>query len=140
MSSRNFETFSLRATPIEQRPLGTIQRRHSFSLNRTAYEALGRPAAVELLFDRDDQVLGLRPVDPSERHAYPVRRQQASESYLLAFQAFARYYGIPVGEPRRYEGHMEDGILVFDLKQEPIPMIDRRRSRETSQPHLAGVE
>lgn len=133
----HFETFTQRSTPIERRPLISIQRRGTLSANKTAFEALGSPAAVEMLYDREAQIIGLRPVDPSVRHAYPVRRQAASQSYLLAFHAFANYYQIPLGEPRRYIAEVDNGVLTVDLKQEPIPLPDRRRVRTDAQ-QLAG--
>ncbi len=97
----NFETFTRRAAPVASTPLVTIQKRGTFSLNRAAYELLGSPEAVELLYDRDERVMGIRAVDPDTRHAYPMRKQPSSYSYLFAGQAFAKYYGIPIGETRR---------------------------------------
>jgi len=114
----NWEAFTRRATPVVSGPLVTIQKRGTISLNRAAHELLGAPPAVELLFDVDEHVIGFRPVDPGVHHAYPVRKQPSSFSYLVAGQAFAKYYGIPIGETRRYTAAMIGDVLAIDLKQE----------------------
>ncbi len=134
----NFETFTRRSTPVTATPLVTIQKRGTISLNRTAYELLGSPEAVELLYDRGERVIGIRAVDPDTRHAYPMRKQPSSYSYLFAGQAFAKYYDIPIGETRRYEAEMIGDVLAVDLKQ--TAMIPPPREREgATRAHVAAV-
>ncbi len=127
----NFETFTRRSTPVAATPLVTIQKRGTISLNRTAHELLGSPEAVELLFDKGEQVIGIRAVDPSIRHAYPLRKQPSSYSYLVAGQAFAKYYNIPIGETRRYEAEMIGDVLAIDLKQTAVTPVSRDRGNAT---------
>jgi len=125
-----FEVFTRRATPVSLEPMMTIQRRGSLSLNRAAVEALGEPEAVELLYDRKERVMGIRPVDPKAQHAYKIRKQPSSVSFLIAGQAFTQYYGIPTDKPIRYRAKMADGVLTVDLKQEGIDATStRERSR-----------
>ena len=128
-----FETFTRRATPLAAEPRVAIQKRGTISLNRSAFEALGSPAAVELLFDKGEQVVGIRPVPPDVRHSYPLRKQPSSFSYLIAGQAFCNYYGIPTGETRRYAATTIDDVLAIDLKQDaerPITRGQGKPSRE----------
>ena len=42
-------------------------------LNRVAFEALRRPTAVELMFDRTYGMIGIKPVRPDAHNAFPVR-------------------------------------------------------------------
>jgi hypothetical protein len=42
-------------------------------LNRVAFEALGGPAAVELLFDETRKVIGLKPIERNRRNAFLVK-------------------------------------------------------------------
>jgi hypothetical protein len=115
-----FEVFTARKTRSVTVPYFTIQQRGNFSLNRLAYEMLGEPQAVELLYDRVDHIIGLRPIDPSEKHAYPVRRQQNSASYVVSGHSFCSYYSIPTEITRKYTAVINDGMLTADLKTEAI--------------------
>ena len=135
----NFQTFTRRATPVVATPMVTIQKRATMSLNRSAYEALGQPQAVELLFDPDEQIIGFRGVDPSVRHAYPIRKQPTSYSYLVAGKAFAEHFRIPVGETRRYEAEMIGDVLAIDLKQEATKPVRRDGGKPHRAPTVAAA-
>lgn len=113
----NFEVFNRRAAPVTAQPLVTIQKRGTMSFNRAAFEALGGPEAVELLFDRQERVVGFRPVGADVPHAYRPRKQGHTYNYLVAGQAFTQHYGIETDTARRYPAAMLDGVLVVDLKQ-----------------------
>lgn len=115
-----FEVFTRRATPLSKGPFVTIQRKGILSLNLDAFEALGKPEAVELVYDRSERVMGFRPVSPDVPHAYRPRKQGASSSFLVAGQAFTRYYGIVTDTARRYPATMIDDVLAIDLKAEGI--------------------
>ena len=114
----DFETFTRRATPVVFQPIVTFQRRGVLALNRAAYEALGEPVAVELLYDRGRQLVGVRPVDPKAAHAYRVRKQPDSATYLVAAKSFMQFYGIPNDQARRYEAALLDGVLIADLSRD----------------------
>lgn len=129
----NFEVFTRRSRPVVKQPSVAIQRRGNFSINRAAYELLGEPEAVELLFDRTERIMGMRPIDPSTPHAYPVRKQPNSASYLVAGNAFTQFYNIPIGTTRRFDAAVIDGVLAVDLKTEGHEIITHRgRAAETS--------
>jgi hypothetical protein len=85
-------------------------------LNQDAYEALGRPEAVELLFDRDEQMMGFRSVPKSVSHAYAVRPQRNASSLLVSGRAFNQFYGIEIDEARRHPATMVGDVLAIDLK------------------------
>ena len=51
----------------------TINYKSSLMLNRAAFEAIGRPAAVELLFDQTYGIIGVKPVRPDAHNAFPVK-------------------------------------------------------------------
>ena len=113
----DFEVFQRRSAPVVNQPLVTIQARGTMSFNRAAFEALGEPAAVELLYDRAERLMGFRPVDPAAPHAYQPRKQGRTANYIVAGTAFTQYFGIETGAARRYPAAMLEGALVVDLKQ-----------------------
>lgn len=114
-----FETFTRRMIPLVKKPSVTIQKRGTLSINQAAFVALGSPKAVELLFDKTRRIIGMRPVDPTVEHAYPMRPQANKEvgPFIVAGGAFTKYYGIPTDESRRWFVDIEDGVLLIDLRR-----------------------
>lgn len=117
---REFETFTRRMIPLVKKPFVTIQKRGTMSFNKAAHVALGSPEAVELLYDKANDVIGIRAIDPSVDHAYPMRPQANKEEgpYIVSGSAFTKYYGIKTEEARRYSADIEDGVLIIDLRSE----------------------
>ena len=114
-----FETFTRRLIPLVKKPSVTIQKRGILSFNKAAYVALGSPKAVELLFDKSRRIIGIRPVDPTVDHAYPMRSQANKDDgpFLVAGGLFTKYYEIPTDESRRWSVDIEDGVLLIDLRR-----------------------
>ncbi len=136
MSDRfNFEVFDKRATSFVKRPEATIQTKGMISLNASAYHALGSPKAVELLYDRDQQVLGMRPVETDAPHAYPIRGVGAGSTYMVSGRAFFGYYGIATDRPVRRDAAIVDGVLILDLKD---PGRDATSNRNRAKLRDAG--
>jgi hypothetical protein len=127
-----FEIWDKRAATASKNPMVTIQKTGSFSLNRAAYKLLGEPETVELLFDREQSLVGFRAVSPTSPRAYPVRPQgKNAATFMIAGQAFARYYGLDTTTARRYSVEMRDGILVLDLKSESIDVTGPRAATKS---------
>jgi hypothetical protein len=128
----NFEVFTRRMVPLVKQPAVTIQRRGNISVNRAAYEALGKPEAVELLYDPDEKIVGFRPIPTTKDHAYPMRPQGQKEigPYLVAGMAFTKYYGIDTTVARRWPAEMQGDILCVDLKQESTIVTSNRSASD----------
>src|SRR5215212_10591398 len=63
----DFERFDQRHIAISGSPFVTIQRGgRVMTINRAAYEMLGGPRAVELLYSKQNRVIGVRQVSPKE--------------------------------------------------------------------------
>jgi hypothetical protein len=71
----DFEVFTRRMIPLVKQPTVMLQKRGTMSFNKAAHVAMGSPEAVELLYDRAQKVIGIRPVAPELEHAYPMRPQ-----------------------------------------------------------------
>ncbi|HEY2202134.1 MAG TPA: hypothetical protein VGH56_09600 [Solirubrobacteraceae bacterium] len=133
-----FETFKRqRVAPSKDATL-TIQRRGAMSLNRAAFEALDEAEVVELLWDRDERLIGLRKAEPGTPHAYTVRPagRDPTSTWVFSGSAFTRYYGIATEVPRRYTCRLEDAMLIADLKEPGIVVGNRARPRESAQEAL----
>jgi hypothetical protein len=116
----NFEVFTRRARPAVSQPMVTVQRGGALGLNQAAVAALGDPEAVLLLFDREERMIGLRPVDRSEPNAYPVQRQPSGKGAVVTAKAFTQFYGISTEQARRYMAQFYGDVLGADLKQDTV--------------------
>lgn len=123
-----FEVFKKRSKPLNGQSYVTVQRRGTMSMNTAAYNALGSPAAIELLYDAAERIIGMRPAEQSSEYAYPMRGVRGS--YVLSGIAFANYYGIDTSVSRRYPAYVEDGVLCVDLKGESTELVGRRTTQK----------
>ena len=117
-----FEVFNkASASKGKVAPTVTIQRRGMFSISREAYALVGEPPAVELLWDPDRRIIGIRATDQSNANAHLVHAQSPKRDngpLIVTATKFARHYGIPTDEPCRRVVQLEDDILCIDLKEE----------------------
>jgi hypothetical protein len=127
-----FEVFDRKAATASKNPMVSIQKQGSFSLNRAAYKLMDEPEMVELLFDRAEKLIGFRNVPANNPRAYPVRAQgKNAATFMIAGQAFTKYYGIDTSTARRYSVKMQDGILVLDLKSESTVVTGPRAAMKS---------
>jgi hypothetical protein len=126
-----FEVFKKRFAPLVKQPYVTLQKKGIMSINKAAYLALGSPEAIELLYDREAKIIGLRPVEPSVEHAYPIRNagDTSANAFLLSGTAFTHYYEIPTPTSVRYPATIEEGMLRIDLKLEGTEVTSNRSGR-----------
>jgi len=78
------------------RPRVTLSNRNVLLLNRSAFEALGSPAAVKLKYEEDRRVIGVMPGDPRHSNAFPVRQKDRWYNRVVNMQPFCRHYGIDI--------------------------------------------
>lgn len=128
-----FEVFDKRMAPLAKAPSVTIQKRGIFSINRAAHKLIGEPETVELLFDKENQVIALRP--SKEPHAYSIRPQSSRDTgqVILSATAFTQYYDIDTSVSRRYKPYEQDGMLCIDLAGSSTVVRGNRAKREGSE-------
>lgn len=96
----------------------TLQRRGLISLNHAAFQALGEPPAVALLYDASEGIVGLRKVDSTYPNGYQVRKQANSRSYLVGARGFTSFNKIDAEVPRRFVGRQySDDVWGFVLDE-----------------------
>lgn len=128
----NWEVYSRQGRNASSEPLVSIQRTGSLALNKAAYDAIGKPEAVQLLFDRQEQLIGLRPAARGDENAYVVRRQERSSTHLVAARTFTNYYDIDTSATRRYQTEMYDDVLGVHLQQERARGNSEKRGARAS--------
>jgi len=114
----NFEKFRRYKVTSEPVPIVAFHLRGLFALNELAYEALNRPEAIELFYDRSDKVIGLKGAERGSPDSYAVRHH-TKHSYQVEGRSFMKFYEIPEeAAGRRYQAEMMDGILAIDLQKQ----------------------
>ncbi|MGY2151363.1 hypothetical protein ACW9HM_18005 [Nocardia gipuzkoensis] len=128
-----FEVFSKKMAPLAKAPSVTIQKRGIFSINKAAHDMIGSPETVELLYDRENQIVALRQSD--QAHAYGLRQQSSRSDtgqVVLSATAFTQYYDIDTSISRRYKPYLHEGMLCIDLKGPSAEVVGNRTKRKSS--------
>ena len=115
-----FEVYDRKSKPVAKEPLVTFQARGSFGINEAAWEALGCPSEVEILYDPEERIVGFRQAEEASPHGYPVHKQTNGRTYHFGGVGFTKYYGIETGRSRRFAMRDFDGVYGIDLKEEPV--------------------
>jgi hypothetical protein len=135
MASPNFETYSRDLPPLKRYPWVTVQKRGVISLNHAAYTSLGEPSAVHLLYDPQEQILGLRPADWSADGAHAVRSQTGKPAgpFVISAIAFMNHYAIERLSSYRWTAYTDDDeTLCINLNSPRIPVTSNRAKCNTS--------
>lgn len=94
----------------------SLNGRGHFQLNQKAVDELGGAEAVVLLYERASRRIGLKPSSRDVEHAYELKRQTSSQTYLVRARSFCTYYGINVGDTVVFNDvTTENGMIVLDL-------------------------
>jgi len=99
----------------------TLNSRGVMLFNSRAFEAIGSPAAAELMFDEESRVIGLRPRDLRFQNAFPFRHIQRAPKYkyrILHAAPFCRHFDIkPKNTVLFTQPDMDnDGTLLLALE------------------------
>jgi hypothetical protein len=87
---------------------------------------------VELLYDRDDRVIGLRAIDAAAEHACRVRSTTGRDNgpYIISAVAFTRFYEIETRQSIRWEAELDDDVLCIYLDRPGTPVTSNRASNK----------
>ena len=101
------------------KPRVTINHKRVILLNGPAFEAIGRPKAVELCFDRKYGIIGLRPLkDPQDtKNAFPLKPKRPGSYWTITAAAFCTHFNIRIEGTQVFTEPTLDhtGILELDL-------------------------
>lgn len=91
-------------TVFEGRPNGaardvprvTLGPNSTILVNEAAWARMGRPEAVELMYDAPNRLIGMRRTDPKRANAFPLKQKPKTRYRSIAAGAFLRHFGIKV--------------------------------------------
>jgi hypothetical protein len=101
-----------------QEPRVTLGTRGTIYMNGIAYDAFERPAAVEMLFEGNRRVIGLKPIDPRRDNAFAVKHHGTKGSYQrISAAAFCTHHRLKYGRTLLFEkAEIDDeGVMRLDL-------------------------
>lgn len=86
-------------------------------MNSKAWDALGSPEAVELMFDPGRRVIGLKPIHPWEPYSFPVMHKNSANGKVIYASPFCVDINV---RPKRTvvfnQAHMEeDGVMELPI-------------------------
>jgi hypothetical protein len=93
--------------------------RSTFYLNGLAWETMGRPAAVEFMFDANVRKIAIRPTDPRKKNAFKVLVHGKGTFRRISGAAFCQHIRLKVaGTILFLEPEFDsDGMLTLDLNK-----------------------
>lgn len=95
----------------------TLQRDGALLLNELAFEQIGRPEAVELMFEAGRRRIGLKAIDASEDHAFPVTKLKRMSQWVVRASPFFVHHKIKSDRTMLF-GKVEmtaDGVMALDM-------------------------
>lgn len=84
-----------RKTPLARTPGVTMQKHGAVSLNKAAHDLLDNAVTVELLDNRDRQVIAMLAADDCSPHAYAVRNgsKRGPGQAIISATALTQHHG-----------------------------------------------
>lgn len=126
-----FEVFTRKNLHSSRNPTVTVTSRGGLSLNRAAFEVLGEPGFVQLLIDRDNDLLGIKRAHEYDDNAYAVNRSSRSINAI----AFVRHAQVAVhpGTAWRWPAFVEGDVLCWSLSKR-AEAVTSNRAKDTAVP------
>lgn len=90
-------------------PVLTIGSDGKFQLNVAAWELLGGPRAVQLFFEENEDLIGIRPATEGNPDAYAVTNaDKPNYKKVISSTSFCKYYKIDTEETSQYTVSFSD--------------------------------
>ena len=96
----------------------SMNRKGQIAFNRVTHERMGSPEAVNILYDRVNNRIGLKPTSRAMRNAYPLIRWSNCGGRMVRALRVMTEFGIelPATVEFREVEIDQDGILILDLR------------------------
>lgn len=106
----------------------TINRKGTIYLNDYAYNVVGRPKAVALYYNREEDSIALEPGYPRFKENFNVVKKQMG--WAIHASPFCRHYGIRIPTTERFirPDLTNEGQMILNLRETvTVGGIDRRK-------------
>lgn len=112
----DWEVFRGRPNGVRNAPRVTLQRDGALLMNELAYEQIGRPEAVELMFSKSRRRVGLRVVDAEQENAFRVTKRKRMKQWEIRASPFFVHHRIKSDRTMLF-GRVEvaDGVMALEV-------------------------
>ena len=95
----------------------TLNHRYVFYLNKAAFDVLDRPAAVELLYDGNRRIIGLKPTDARMKNAFLLKQHTVGNYRKINASAFCKHFRLRVEGTNLFDAadFTPEGILELPM-------------------------
>ena len=107
----------------------SLDRRGVFNVNHVAVRKLEKPEAVTLLFDIHKRVIGIKPAEPWQPNAFPLRVKNKMKTRCINARSFCKHFDINVHRTIEFNNAKvgEDGILRLNLEDITIIGLEKKK-------------
>ncbi len=103
----------------------TMDPRGVIYMNDKAWDLLGRPAAVEMMFDKGRRTIGLIPADPDLPEAFPVKPKKGTRGKIISASAFCTHFLIKTMRTALFNEVEVDADGIMSLSLDTISAVTR---------------
>lgn len=112
----------------------SINKAHEIMINRNAYEELGSPEAVLLMYNGVTDSIAIKRVDPRETNAFPLRAKGDSGNYVVGAKPLCVKHEIKYNTTVQFlEVKIEGDAFIASLRK--TRKIVKRRSPDPKRRH-----
>jgi hypothetical protein len=88
-------------------------------LNNKAFETLGSPNAVELIYEEEQKIIGMLAGDPTAKNTFPISYNEKNKVRCIHAAAFCHHFGIKIDKTILFPTAALDDekILRLELKE-----------------------
>ena len=110
----------------------SLDKDYQLCINQKAFDELGAPAAVVLMYDPGTDAIGIRPTAPLMMNAHPVRKKASERTYRISAKPLCIKHEIKYDTTIQFlETSIEDGALVANLLKTRSTALKSRNSSRT---------
>lgn len=103
----------------------TLDSRGVIYMNEKAWNELGRPEAVEIMFDKTRRVIGLVPADSRLPEAFPVKDKKGTRGKIISASAFCTHFLIKMMRTGLFNEVEVDEDGVMSLTLDSVSVVAR---------------
>ena len=94
-------------------------------MNEKGWDLLGRPEAVETMFDKTRRMIGLQAADPAVPEAFPVKSKKGTRGRIISASAFCTHFLIKTMRTALFNDVEVDADRVMSLSLDTISAVTR---------------
>lgn len=119
---KKWEEFQVGPKDVSGEMHVTLNAKGEIVIGAAAFERFGRPEVAVLLFDKEQELIGVLPASSRAKNAYPLKGKKVGRHRTIRANRFCRHHGIRVAATMAFNKPEidEEGVLVLDMNDARI--------------------